>query len=534
MSLKNNLKHAKHRSICIDVRTVCALLSTSKCLRAAAVEHCNGKISVASACDSSTAAAQQSSWIADHGALLQMLCLEFDQMERSDLAAASAGVAAGLQAAASASPGLRLQQATFTDVDANIAGLLLQQLPASHLTSLWLQTAAVSATTPVDARDKLPDSCSKSLARALAGLTKLEELTLRHIWQRREETYDSWDDHLPTPPQVLAALPALTALTSLDLILCSKQQLSCLRQLSNLQELALLAAMHSPHSPLQLRQLTGLTSLYFCGYYFGSDLPDPLVLEAGDVLPPKIQDLCLADCNGAQSLESLSRLRNLQVLSVTSLSVLADVLQCSVSLTNLSLRYATAPRTVADQVPPHILAVHLKKSADSLHNLSITDIPSSAAVVATAQVVQHLTGLETLSVLCLEYTTGSELVHFESAALRQLITAVAGLPRLKDLTLCGVAVDDEAAKQLALCISTRLESLTLQRAKLNDFQLSTVCCGLTQLTELCVCGNQELAMQGLLPWMVKAMPNLDKLSIDPPTLQAFTPSGRELFNMNWP
>eukprot|EP00775_Hariotina_reticulata_P004180 gene4180-4428_t len=187
------------------------------------------------------------------------------------MTAATAVLFSSLNAAATASPGLYLQNVSFIDVDSNLASLLLQQLPAKHLTSLELETVHMRSGDAGSKSTRRPQfQCPKSLGRALAGLTKLESLILAVHSAEQVKARPRVDDHNLMEDRVLAALPALTALNSLVLAPCSKQQVSFLQQLTKLDDLTLQAVLYCPDTPLQLGQLTGLTCLAYNQHSFSA------------------------------------------------------------------------------------------------------------------------------------------------------------------------------------------------------------------------------------------------------------------------
>eukprot|EP00775_Hariotina_reticulata_P005387 gene5387-5623_t len=484
--------------------------------------------------------------------------MSFSLMNESDWAAAAAKVATGLHAAAGSSRGLYLQQVSFNRVDSDMAGLLLRQLPASHLTSLALDILDSRADdTLQDATGRPADLSSRSLATALAGLSKLRDLNINCVCKIRSSRAVSLEESLPLDPHIMAALPALTALTSLTLPMCTKAQLSCLQQLHQLELLNLPSILHCSGFPLQLWQLTAVTQL-FCGY---CPLPSPgmtqLVLEAGDLLPPNLQHLALSDCSSTQPLRALTSLTYLALSAVMYTSTLPGVLQQLSSLETLMISYAAAARNDAIAVPAAQLAAEVGVAAARLRYLDISNLPSSAAVVAAAHVVRHLTGLERLAVHRRAHVSdedededededdededendedyeegeagvGGGRMPVKQAAVLQLVAAVAGLPRLQSLSLSDFVVDLAAAKVLAASISTHLTSLTLYGAKMTDLNLGIVCCGVTQLIELDVQYNRELVLRDLLPFVVKFMPSLIRLRCDMTLQHALPAPAREL------
>eukprot|EP00775_Hariotina_reticulata_P004181 gene4181-4429_t len=462
-------------------------------------------------------ATAQIAWLQDHGSLVSTLETSFSKLAASHLTAATAALVSSLNAAATASPGLYLQNVSFIDVDSNLASLLLQQLPAKHLTSLELETVHMRPGDAGSTSTGRPQyDCAKSLGRALAGLTKLESLYWQSKRLGKSQQGPRLDDHNPMEDRVLAALPALTALTRLVLAPCSKQQLSFLQQLTKLDDLTLQAVLYCPDTPLQLGQLTGLTCLDYNQQSFSRPVASPLVVEADDELPPNLLELFIADCSSTQPLQHLSKLTFLTVSAAASMKLLPQVVHGLPSLQHLLLRYAAAPSQVAEPAPSAEVPSIPGGDVHRLRRLDISNLLDSAALVATAKVLQQLTGLTTLSLQGKQQAAQgvSGPAHYEPAAVHQLVAAAAKLPQLQELILRSIGLYSVAAKLLAAAVSTRLISLTLIHVSLTDINLCTICCGLTQLVRLDVMGNAGLVFQGLLPFMVKFMPSLRDLYWD--------------------
>eukprot|EP00775_Hariotina_reticulata_P009227 gene9227-9392_t len=151
----------------------------------------------------------------------------------------------------------------------------------------------------------------------------------------------------------------------------------------------------------------------------------------------------------------------------------------------------------------------------------------SPAVAAVAQVVQQLTGLQQLAVHLGGYQADFE--ELSTASVQELVAAAAGLSQLKELTFVSEVFDHAAAKLLAESVSTCFTSLALDVGNLEDVNLCAICCGLTQLVELDIFGaHSQPRWQGLLPFMVKFMPNLKLLYASDDDLNA---SHREWLNL---
>jgi hypothetical protein len=161
----------QHPSICADGEQICLLMITSRVLRAAVVEHCQGRIDSRHFISHVSLAAEHASWLANHGGLLRSLSLMFDVQDPSRRSAAAVKVASGLQIAAAAAPaGLYLQAASIFDLDGDQAGLILQLMSASHLTNLMLLVRPDADEDHGDGVDTLATSTHcRALAAALAG-----------------------------------------------------------------------------------------------------------------------------------------------------------------------------------------------------------------------------------------------------------------------------------------------------------------------------------------------------------------------------
>jgi hypothetical protein len=332
---------------------------------------------------------------------------------------------------------------------------------------------------------------------------------------------DSADDP-SLDPSLLAAVSALTALTSLQLGVCDKQQLGKLQQLHKLQQLQVCSAVHAPGVSLQLGQLTALTQLWFSR---SVSEHVHLAVEAGDVLPPNLHSLTIADCSSAQLLQGLKQLTYLQVWGAKSTAQLADVLQHLPCLNTLEFSAPKPPSVGAAamaQTPTLLGAPH------RLRCLTISILPHSAAITTVAEVVRQLTGLEALTLR--NVMDVNELVVPEQEAVQQLVAAASGLPWLQKLSMFGFMVDLESAKWLGAATSRHLTTLQLTCTCLTDFNLAVICSRLTQLVQLCVEGNGDLVLRDLLPFMERFMPRLARLKCDEEVLESLPDIGRELID----
>eukprot|EP00775_Hariotina_reticulata_P006707 gene6707-6928_t len=328
---------------------------------------------------------------------------------------------------------------------------------------------------------------------------------------------------------VVTVLAALTELTYLKLDMCSKQQLSALKQLHKLKELHLPAALHSPAAPLQLGQLTALSRVEFVDISAIGGGAGLLVLEAGDELPPNLQELTLSQCSSTQALRELTGLTRLHIAACKSVSTLTDVLHIP-SLDSLSLIGAYDSSAEAIEASAAALLIDLSSAAVNLRSLFLGHLDERLLFGAVAHVVRQLTGLTQLSMSGgpeSEYDDVEALAHAQ--ALQPLLGAAAGLPQLQDLTLLYFELRHSASTVLATSVSSHLTRLTVSDAQLTDFCLSVICCGLPQLCYLDVQGNDFLTLEALLPFMQKHMPHLRVLLVDETVTGRLSTPGLELY-----
>eukprot|EP00775_Hariotina_reticulata_P006484 gene6484-6711_t len=426
--------------------------------------------------------------------------------------------------------------------DSDITGLLLQQLPVKHITSvaLLIENRNSYGDSDTDSDDSEFSITSEpgiaAVTSALAGLRGLRQLSLAHVGPARR-IVRSQDNvrlqrFLPIDPYATVVLPVLTALTSLELTMCSKEQLVHLQQLQNLKDLRLYRANQSSPGRMNLGQLTALTALHFLSEADLGPEANLMVLQDRDVLPDSLQLLSIANCRNATPLRNLARLTSLNVSAATSTQLLTDVLQRLLSLQSMTLCYAPG-KMVRVEVSPTAAEDRLEESAKELRylkigKLPILELPTSAS--ATARVVQQLTALETL---VLEGTEAQRRYwdqdEFDQYAVQLLVAAAAQLPNTKALTFANMYLDSNSAGVLAHAASRQLTSLTLDHTDLFQIDLSIICCGLTGLHRLCIQGDRHLVLDGLLPFMLKVMPSLSELNCD--MLTDFSEAGTEYLAM---
>jgi Leucine-rich repeat (LRR) protein len=422
----------QHTSLHSDVRAVLRLCCTSKAVRAAVLQHCEGVLCIQYQLSSLQQAQQLAHWLVQYGQLagdLRCLVPDFtqipyldgliEQARLDDLESAEKALAAALvqlqqkqRQQSLQQGGLQLKALFWQCVRSSsaVAGLL-RVLPGEklHHLALFQQEDAAEQ----EQQQQQQDNTAYITADSIAALRKLQSLAVREAMSVQ---------------QLHQALPGLTALTKLGLIAsgsrqCSKQEFTALLQQlpAQLKELAVEVEIERDRTvqlpALQLLHLSCLTSL------------KTLAIEPRSQLPPQLQELSCS-CRQLQPLLGCEQLQSITLYSSVSTADELSQLSQLTHLTYLSLGYAEHIHVGAADAA----ASAWPQLASSLRDLTIFGLDPGGLAAASIKQIKHLQSLTRLKIEVSDENEGDGAVALPLTAV-QLADVLAGLTALQTLEL---------------------------------------------------------------------------------------------------
>uniref|UniRef100_A0A383VEV3 Uncharacterized protein n=1 Tax=Tetradesmus obliquus TaxID=3088 RepID=A0A383VEV3_TETOB len=388
----------QHSSVHGDVQAVLQLCCTSKAMRAAVLQHCEGRLDVSLQLSSTQHAERFAQWLTACGQLAGTLrCWPAEQFagyvsgdtaaERLLMLGASERIVTAAlvklqaehqlqqqqQQQGGQQGGLQLSSLTWHCAGSSrAAAQLLQVLPRHKL----LQLALVQEDALEQDQEQEPSSAASIPADSIAAFSKLQSLAVRAAISAE---------------QLQHALPALTALTHLCFKAsgsdrCSREQFVLLQQALPVQlihlSLEVVLQRHVQPPPLQLSHLSQLTSL------------ETLLIERSSQLPPQLLRLQCSKCSDVQPLLQCKQLQQLDLFCCVAGQQELRRLSRLTGLTHLGLIYAEHMYIGC----ANDAAAAWPMLAGCIRSLNIHGLDPGGLTAASFQQIKQLTKLTQLSI----------------------------------------------------------------------------------------------------------------------------------------